>query len=75
MKYTRLIPPQYKRQSLDHTYDIKSKKNRVVLLPLTQDDIGSYSLKLPKLQVKLVLLSLISGFNDLYFPVVFFQSH
>ena len=75
MKYTRLILSQHQRQLLDHTYDNKSKKNRVVFSPLTQDDIGSYYLNLSKLQVKQVLLSLISGFNDLHVPVVFFQSH
>ena len=72
----KIVQPQHKRQSLDHTYSNKSKKNRVVVSPLTKDDIGtySYSLKL-HVQVKPVLMSLISGFNDLYVLVVFFQSH
>ena len=60
--------PQQKRKLTNHTCDDKSKKHKVQIPPPTEDDVKSYCLKLSKLKVKPVLLSIISGFNDSYVP-------
>ena len=48
--------------------DDKPKKRKAEIPSPTEDDIKSYYLKLSKLKVKPVLLSLISGLNDSYVP-------
>lgn len=68
---TDFTTPQQKRKSSDHVYDDKSKKHKVEIPPPTEDNIKIYYLKLSKLKVKPVLLSLISGLNDSYVPKYF----
>lgn len=60
--------PKHKRKLSVQPCDDTSKKRKIEILQPTEDNINSYYLKLSKLKVKPVLLSLISGFNDAYVP-------